>query len=422
MKVQKIDIQKLNPASYNPRVDLQPGDKEYQKIKRSIEKFGCVEPIVVNKDMTIIGGHQRLKVLKDLGYKKIECVILDITKSEEKALNIALNKITGLWDEDKLEELLLDLKKNEFNLIDTGFDEDEINDIFSEYENDVEEDNFDLRETLSEIEEPISKLGDMYKLGNHILMCGDSTQKEQVMRLMNNQEADLLLTDPPYNIDISNSKGMKIQNDNLEKESFIKFLTDCFSNAKEYLKEGAVFYIWYADTSAFEFFTALSNIGLQVRENLVWVKNKFILSRQDYHWRHEPCLYGWKEGKAHYYVNNRKQSTIIDQSVDLDLMSIDEIKEYVQSLIDDSTIFYENKPEKDDLHPTMKPIKLMGKMIKNSSLPNQLVLDLFGGSGSTLIACEQLQRKCFMMEYDPKYCDVIIKRWEDFTGKKAIKI
>lgn len=422
MEVQKIAIQKLNPANYNPRVDLQPGDKEYQKIKRSIEKFGCVEPIVVNKDMTIIGGHQRLKVLKDLGYKEIECVIVNLDKNQEKALNIALNKITGLWDEDKLEELLLELKNNEFDLIDTGFDEEEINDIFSEYENDVEEDNFDLRETLSEIEEPISKLGDMFKLGEHILMCGDSTQKEQVMRLMNNQVADLLLTDPPYNIDISNSKGMKIQNDNLEKDNFIKFLTDCFSNAKEHIKDGAVFYIWYADTSAFEFYTALSNIGLQVRENLVWVKNKFILSRQDYHWRHEPCLYGWKEGRAHYYVNNRKQSTIIDQSVDLDLMSIDEIKEYVQSLIDDSTIFYENKPEKDDLHPTMKPIKLMGKMIKNSSLPNQLVLDLFGGSGSTLIACEQLQRKCFMMEYDPKYCDVIIKRWEDFTGKKAIKI
>jgi len=422
MEVQKIAIQKLNPANYNPRVDLQPGDKEYQKIKRSIEKFGCVEPIVINKDMTIIGGHQRLKVLKDLGYKEIECVIVDLDKNQEKALNIALNKITGLWDEDKLEELLLELKNNEFDLIDTGFDEEEINDIFSEYENDVEEDNFDLRETLSEIEEPISKLGDMFKLGEHILMCGDSTQKEQVMRLMNNQVADLLLTDPPYNIDISNSKGMKIQNDNLEKDNFIKFLTDCFSNAKEHIKDGAVFYIWYADTSAFEFYTALSNIGLQVRENLVWVKNKFILSRQDYHWRHEPCLYGWKEGRAHYYVNNRKQSTIIDQSVDLDLMSIDEIKEYVQSLIDDSTIFYENKPEKDDLHPTMKPIKLMGKMIKNSSLPNQLVLDLFGGSGSTLIACEQLQRKCFMMEYDPKYCDVIIKRWEDFTGKKAIKI
>ena len=253
-------------------------------------------------------------------------------------------------------------------------------------------------------------------------MCGDSTNKEQVARLMNNKEADLLLTDPPYNINVSNSKGMKIENDNLEKEKFIEFITNCLSNAKEHMKEGAVFYIWYADTSALEFYTALKNVDLQIRENLIWVKNKFILGRSDYHWRHEPCLYGWKDGKAHYYVNNRKQSTVIDDSVDLNLMSIDEIKEYIQSLIDDSTIFYENKPEKDDLHPTMKPIKLIGKMIKNSSLPNQLVLDLFGGSGSTLIACEQLQRKCFMMEYDPKYCDVIIKRWEDFTGKKAIKI
>lgn len=422
MDIQKINIQKLKPAKYNPRIDLQPGDKEYQKIKKSIETFGYVEPIIVNKDMTVIGGHQRLKVLKELGYSEVECVIVNLNKNQEKALNIALNKIGGEWDTEKLEELLLELKNSDFDLNVTGFDEDEINDIFSEYDNDIEEDNFDVKEALEEIEEPVSKSGDMFKLGNHILMCGDSTNKEQVARLMNNKEADLLLTDPPYNINVSNSKGMKIKNDNLEKEKFIEFITNCLSNAKEHMKEGAVFYIWYADTSALEFYTALKNVDLQIRENLIWVKNKFILGRSDYHWRHEPCLYGWKDGKAHYYVNNRKQSTVIDDSVDLNLMSIDEIKEYIQSLIDDSTIFYENKPEKDDLHPTMKPIKLIGKMIKNSSLPNQLVLDLFGGSGSTLIACEQLQRKCFMMEYDPKYCDVIIKRWEDFTGKKAIKI
>ena len=422
MDIQKINIQKLKPAKYNPRIDLQPGDKEYQKIKKSIEIFGYVEPIIVNKDMTVIGGHQRLKVLKELGYSEVECVVVNLNKNQEKALNIALNKIGGEWDTEKLEELLLELKNSDFDLNVTGFDEDEINDIFSEYDNDIEEDNFDVKEALEEIEEPVSKSGDMFKLGNHILMCGDSTNKEQVARLMNNEEADLLLTDPPYNINVSNSKGMKIENDNLEKEKFIEFITNCLSNAKEHMKEGAVFYIWYADTSALEFYTALKNVDLQIRENLIWVKNKFILGRSDYHWRHEPCLYGWKDGKAHYYVNNRKQSTVIDDSIDLNLMSIDEIKEYIQSLIDDSTIFYENKPEKDDLHPTMKPIKLIGKMIKNSSLPNQLVLDLFGGSGSTLIACEQLQRKCFMMEYDPKYCDVIIKRWEDFTGKKAIKI
>ena len=422
MDIQKINIQKLKPAKYNPRIDLQPGDKEYQKIKKSIETFGYVEPIIVNKDMTVIGGHQRLKVLKELGYSEVECVVVNLNKNQEKALNIALNKIGGEWDTEKLEELLLELKNSDFDLNVTGFDEDEINDIFSEYDNDIEEDNFDVKEALEEIEEPVSKSGDMFKLGNHILMCGDSTNKEQVARLMNNKEADLLLTDPPYNINVSNSKGMKIENDNLEKEKFIEFITSCLSNAKEHMKEGAVFYIWYADTSALEFYTALKNVDLQIRENLIWVKNKFILGRSDYHWRHEPCLYGWKDGKAHYYVNNRKQSTVIDDSIDLNLMSIDEIKEYIQSLIDDSTIFYENKPEKDDLHPTMKPIKLIGKMIKNSSLPNQLVLDLFGGSGSTLIACEQLQRKCFMMEYDPKYCDVIIKRWEDFTGKKAIKI
>jgi len=422
MEIQKINIQKLKPASYNPRKDLQPEDEEYKRIKNSILEFGCVMPLVVNKDLTIIGGHQRLKILKDLGYTEIECVVVDYNKNKEKGCNIALNNsnISGEWDDSKLVELLDELRKeDDFNVEVTGYTLEEVNDIFSEYDEDVSEDNFNIQQALEEIEEPTSKLGDVYQLGKHRLMCGDSTSKTDVLKLMNNELADLLLTDPPYNIDVSNSKGMKIENDNLEKDEFTNFLVNSISNGKEVMKEGAVFYIWYADTSSIEFYNALRKIGLQVRENLIWVKNKFILGRSDYHWRHEPCLYGWKDGKAHYFVNNRKQSTVIDDSIDLELCSLDEIKEYIKSIIDSSSIFYEDKPNKDDLHPTMKPIKLMGKMIKNSSLDKQIVLDLFGGSGSTLIASEQLGRVCYMMEYDPKYCDVIIKRWEELTGIKA---
>lgn len=393
MNIQKISIEKLKPAEYNPRKDLKPEDEEYQKIKKSLIEFGYVAPVIVNADMTVIGGHQRLKVLKELGYTEIECNIVDLDKDKEKALNIALNKITGEWDNAKLEELLAELKETEIDMDATGFSFDEVDNMLKDITG-SKEDDFDVDQALDEIEEPISKTGDVWILGRHRLMCGNSTQKDDVMRLMNNQDADMILTDPPYNVDYvgKTSEALKIENDNMNETEFYNFLLDAFRNMFESIKYGGSIYVFHADTEGLNFRNAFKAVGFKLAQCLVWVKNTFVMGRQDYQWRHEPILYGWKEGAGHYFVDNRKQSTVLEF----------------------------DKPSKNAEHPTMKPIDLLVYLIKNSSKENDIILDLFGGSGSTLIAAEQIQRTCYIMELDPKYCDVIIKRWENLTGQKAI--
>ncbi len=403
MNIQKIKIEKLKPADYNPRKDLKPEDEEYQKIKRSITEFGCVEPIIINADMTVIGGHQRLKVLKELGYEEVECVVLDLDKNKEKALNIALNKITGEWDNDKLEELLAELNETDIDMNTTGFSFDEIDDILKDITG-SKEDDFDINQALEEIDEPISKPGDVWILGKHRLMCGDSTKKENVLQLINKKEADMILTDPPYNVDYSSKnemlnysdKGNRIQtpieNDKKTNVEFYNFLLDSFRNMYEVAKYGCSIYVFHADTEGLNFRNAFKAVGFKLAQCLIWVKNNFVIGRQDYQWRHEPILYGWKEGAGHYFTDNRKQSTVLEF----------------------------DKPSRNAEHPTMKPVDLLVYLIKNSSKEQNLILDLFGGSGSTLIAAEQTNRTCYMMELDPKYCDVIIKRWENLTGEKAI--
>lgn len=393
MNIQKINIEKLKAAEYNPRKDLKPEDEEYQKIKRSILEFGYVAPIIVNADMTVIGGHQRLKVLKELGYKEVECNIVDLDKTKEKALNIALNKITGEWDNSKLEELLAELKETDIDMDMTGFTFDEVDNILKDIEG-SKEDDFDLDQALNEIEEPITRPGDIWILGKNRLMCGDSTQKEQVMRLMDKQDADMLLTDPPYNVDYEGKTvdALKIENDNMTSTEFYNFLLDSFRNMFEVTKCGSSVYVFHADTEGLNFRNAFNAVGFKLAQCLVWVKNTFVMGRQDYQWRHEPILYGWKEGAGHYFINDRKQSTVLEF----------------------------DKPTRNAEHPTMKPIDLLVYLIKNSSKENDLILDLFGGSGSTLIAAEQIKRRCYTMELDPKYCDVIVKRWELLTGEKAV--
>lgn len=393
MNIQKINIEKLKAAEYNPRKDLKPKDEEYQKIKRSILEFGYVAPIIVNADMTVIGGHQRLKVLKELGYKEVECNIVDLDKTKEKALNIALNKITGEWDNSKLEELLAELKETDIDMDMTGFTFDEVDNILKDIEG-SKEDDFDLDQALNEIEEPITRPGDIWILGKNRLMCGDSTQKEQVMRLMDKQDADMLLTDPPYNVDYEGKTvdALKIENDNMTSTEFYNFLLDSFRNMFEVTKCGSSVYVFHADTEGLNFRNAFNAVGFKLAQCLVWVKNTFVMGRQDYQWRHEPILYGWKEGAGHYFINDRKQSTVLEF----------------------------DKPTRNAEHPTMKPIDLLVYLIKNSSKENDLILDLFGGSGSTLIAAEQVKRRCYTMELDPKYCDVIVKRWELLTGEKAV--
>lgn len=247
-------------------------------------------------------------------------------------------------------------------------------------------------------------------------MCGDSTNLENVLLLMNGSKCDLLLTDPPYNVAVKNSKGLTIENDNLKSNEFNNFLDKCFYCAYEVMRDGASFYVWHASSTQRDFENAMNKAGLEVRQQLIWVKNSFNLGRQDYQWRHEPCFYGWKEGK-HYFHRKRNKSTVIDDSLEIDTMEVDELRALIKSI--DETVIYEDKPKENTVHPTMKPISLMIRQIQNSSKVGNKVLDLFGGSGSTLIACEELNRQCYMMEYDPKYVDVIIERWEQFTGKKA---
>ena len=304
MNIQKIQISKLIPATYNPRKDLQPNDEEYIKIKNSIEKFGFVSPLVVNKDMTVIGGHQRLKVLIELGFTEIECIVVDLDKTSEKALNIALNKIQGDWDEEKLENLLKELKLENFDLELTGFNSEEINDLLDDFF-ETTEDEFDVDKAIEEIKTPISKKGDIWILGNHRLMCGDSTSSEDVDNLINGVTMDLCITDPPYNVNYGSinesgygkqrENGKKILNDNMDDESFYLFLKAFYTQMIRVLKPGGAYYIFHADTEGYNFRKALTDAGGQVKQNLIWVKNTFVLGRQDYQWKHEPCLYGWKE-------------------------------------------------------------------------------------------------------------------------------
>ena len=257
-------------------------------------------------------------------------------------------------------------------------------------------------------------------------MCGDSTNSDDVLMLMGGKYADCVVTDPPYNVAVENADGLTIANDNMKSEDFFYFLQSAFQNLSNSLREGGSFYIWYASCETLNFYSAVKEAGLLAKQELIWRKNHFTLGRQDYQWAHEPCIYGWKEGAGHYFTESRKECTVFDDfpmgyasMPKEDLVAW--VKDYFENR-DSGTMLYANKPAKDDLHPTMKPLSLIATLIKNSSEKGQLILDLFGGSGSTLMCCEQLDRKCYMMEYDPKFVDVIIERWESFTGRKAIKI
>lgn len=382
-EIEYIETSKLKLNEKNPRLN----DCAVDAVAKSIEKYGFKNPIIIDKDYVVYCGNTRLKASLKLGLKEVPCIIADdLTKKQIREYAILDNKTNELaeWNYELLSEELNELDLGEFNL---DWDIPEL--IKS---NEIEEDEFDGAIP----EQPKAKTGDIYLLGSHRLMCGDSTNEEDVKRLMNSETADLVLTDPPYNVDYEGKTKdrLKIENDNQEDENFLLFLKKAFYNFKQHLKNGGAFYIWHADTESYNFRLACKQNELKVRQCLIWNKNSIVLGRQDYHWKHEPCLYGWKEGASHYFIDDRTQGTVID----------------------------EDKPFVSDLHPTMKPVRLLARLIQNSSRKGELVLDLFGGSGSTLIACEQLNRKCFMMELDPRYVDAIVKRWEDFAGKKAERI
>ena len=413
-------VQDLIPYVNNSRTH---SEEQVNQICASINEFGFTNPLLIDEKDNIIAGHGRLLASKKLGMEEVPCIVLKgLTEAQKKAYIIADNKmaLNAGWDEELLKIELENLKELDFDLELTGFNVDELDDIFQvQEEQEVIEDDFDIEPP----EEPKAKLGDIYQLGSHRLMCGDSTKEEDVAKLMNGEIADLVVTDPPYNVAIENSQGMTIKNDNMEKSQFLEFLTKAFNCLNISLKKGGAFYVWFASREHINFETALNKNGLEVRQELIWNKNSLILGRQDYQWKHEPCLYGWKDGDSHYFIDDRKQTTVIeDKKPDIKKMKKEEMQKLLEEIYSDktsTTIINEDKPSVNDLHPTMKPIKLIARQVKNSSKVGEKVLDLFGGSGSTIITCEQLNRKCYTMEYDPKYVDVIIKRWEEFTGKKA---
>lgn len=420
MQIEKKPIESLNPAVYNPRKDLKAGDSEYEKIKNSILHFGYIDPIIANKDGTIIGGHQRYKVLNELGYKEIEVVMLDLSKDEEKALNIALNKISGEWDMEQLGALLSELQGAGLSDL-TGFDPAEISAILGEEK--VTEDEFNLEDNIPE--KPFTQRGDIWCLGNHRVLCGDSTSQQDIQKLMDNQQADCIVTDPPYNVDYEGTTGMKIQNDNMEDQTFFNFLTDFYKRAYEVAKTGCPIYIFHADSEGLNFRKAMRTAGWEMKQCLIWVKNSLVLGRQDYQWKHEPCLYGWKSGTAHKWYGARDKDTVIDlqDKTDFKKMSKAELVKMLQEIeqkeAEGSSVIYCDKPSKNDMHPTMKPLRLIGKLLHNSSTKGDVVFDPFGGSGSTLITCEQMGRKCYTNELDEKYVDVIVKRYIQFMGNAA---
>ena len=386
MEWKTLSVDVLRPAAYNPRKKLKAGDKEYEKIKNSILEFGYVEPIIVNYDMTVIGGHQRLTVLKDLGYTEVQCVVVHIEDEHKvKALNIGLKKITGAWNEQLLADLLVDLQSVDFNTDLTGFEAPEIEQLFSKVHNkDIKEDDFDVEEELKN--PPISRKGDIWLLGRHRVICGDSTLPETYTKLMEGRRANLVLTDPPYNVNVEETAG-KIQNDNMPDEDFYKFLFAAFVNMEQNMENDASIYVFHADSKGLIFRQAFHDAGFYLSGCCIWKKNALVLGRSPYQWQHEPCLFGWKVGGKHQWYSDRKQTTIWEY----------------------------DRPKSSKDHPTMKPVALMAYPIQNSCMSNCIVLDPFLGSGSTLIACEETGRICYGVELDEKFCDVIVKRYVEKT-------
>jgi len=389
MQIQEVAVEALIPYAKNSRTH---SDAQVAQIAASIKEFGWTNPILVDGTKGIIAGHGRLMAARKLGLVKVPVIELkDMTESQKKAYVIADNQLAmnAGWDIELLKIEVADLNEDGFDLELLGFDNKMLDSLL---EPEVKEGLTDEEQVPEVPKEPKTKLGDVYIMGEHRLMCGDSTSIESVEKLTDGL-VDILVTDPPYNVayEGKTKEALTIQNDSMGDDQFRQFLRDAFVAADAVMKQGAVFYIWHADSEGYNFRGACKDAGWKVRQCLIWAKDTMVMGRQDYHWKHEPCLYGWKEGASHLWAADRKQTTIIECK----------------------------RPRVNDIHPTMKPVELMEYQILNNTKGQDVVLDLFGGSGSTLIACEKTGRKARLMELDPKYCDVIVKRWEDFTGKKA---
>ena len=388
MKIQEIEIEKLIPYARNSRTH---SDDQVAQIAASIKEFGWTNPILVDGEAGIIAGHGRLAAARKLGLKKIPVIELShLSPTQKKALIIADNKLAlnAGWDNEMLALEFEELELDGFDLALTGFGEDEIDALKPEQ---VTEGLTDEDAVPDVPEEPKTKPGDIYKLGKHRLMCGDSCSITDMEKLCDGQPVDMWLTDPPYNVAYEGGTGLTIKNDDMGDDQFRQFLRDAYVTADTVMKPGAVFYIWHADSEGYNFRGAAKDAGWQVRQCLIWKKSSLVMGRQDYHWKHEPCLYGWKDGASHLWATDRKQTTILEF----------------------------DKPSRNGEHPTMKPVALFEYQMLNNTKGGDIVLDSFGGSGTTLLAAEKNGRYARLMELDPKYCDVIVKRWEEFTGKKA---
>lgn len=386
-QIREFGIDELKPYEKNPRRN----DESVQYVANSIKEFGFKVPIVIDMENVIVAGHTRYKAAKKLGLSKVPCIVADdLTEAQIKAFRLADNKVGEFseWDMDLLGSELGDLS----NIFD--FDMSAFGFLPNVDEPTGDDDDFDVDKVTEEIVTPVSEPGDLFVLGRHRLLCGDSCDEASIRRLCGDSKIDLYLTDPPYNVNYKGGTEQKltIQNDNMSSENFLAFLTDAFVAADSVLKPGGAFYIWHAFCEVVNFCNAIKNVpGWMPKEYLIWVKNNFTLGRQDYQWRHEPCWYGWKDGAAHYFIDDRKQSTVLEF----------------------------DKPTQNKSHPTMKPVELFELQIGNSSREGENVLDSFGGSGTTIIACEKTGRHGFSSELDPKYCDVIVERWINLTKKEA---
>ena len=389
MKIEQRKIEALIPYVNNSRTH---SDEQVAQIAASVREFGWTNPILVDGQNGIIAGHGRLAAARKLGLAEVPVIVLDhLSDAQKKALVIADNKLASNagWDDEMLRLEPGDLQEMGFDATLTGFSTDELDALLNVVEGtDGLTDEDDVPEAP---EEPTTRLGDVWILGKHRLMCGDSTSIDDMQKLTDNQLVDMWLTDPPYNVAYEGGTGLTIQNDDMGDDQFREFLRDSYVTADTVLKPGAVFYIWHADLEGYNFRGAAKDAGWKIRQCLIWKKSSLVMGRQDYHWKHEPCLYGWKEGAGHLWASDRKQTTILEF----------------------------DKPSRNGEHPTMKPVGLFEYQMLNNTKGGDIVLDSFGGSGTTIIAAEKNGRRGYLMEIDPKYCDVIVKRWQDFTGKAA---
>jgi len=392
MQIKEVEVSALIPYAKNSRTH---DDAQVAQIAASIKEFGWTNPILIDGNKGIIAGHGRLMAARKLKMDKVPVIELNgMTDAQKKAYVIADNRLAlnAGWDNAMLTIELQDLEDEGFDLSLTGFNDAELDALLNPIE---ETEGLTDEDAVPDVpDEPKTKLGDIYILGNHRLMCGDSCSVTDMEKLCNDRKVDMWLTDPPYNVayEGKTKDALTIKNDSMTNDGFRQFLRDAYVTADTVMKAGAVFYIWHADSEGYNFRGAAHDAGWKVRQCLIWKKSIMVMGRQDYHWKHEPCLYGWKEGAGHLWATDRKQTTILEF----------------------------DKPSRNGEHPTMKPVALFEYQMLNNTKGGDIILDSFGGSGTTLLAAEKNGRIAYVMELDPKYCDVIVKRWEDFTGKKAV--